>query len=284
MSSFMRLRQRREVLLPHPDGPMNAVISLPRTSRLTSRSAWKLPYQKPTSSTAKTVAGDTSSAVAGTATSGRMSGRPTACAVSGCPVGNATTSGGGPAGAGHFDDGVTGGRGATVKGLDERISLSVHLGATCPQGGRQGPCLPWPPDGTGPDQDRVVTDVPLRRLPAGHEAVSLRARRFPLADRAFSALTLGCGLVVLAVLVLIAFSTTREAMAVFRSEGIGFVTGRVWDPPAGRFGALPFIYGTLVVSTIALVFAVPVSVGIALFLTEVSPRSLRKPASYVIDV
>src|SRR3954452_839097 len=112
--------------------------------------------------------------------------------------------------------------------------------------------------------DLAVTAV---RTPVP-ESVSLRSKRFPLADRAFSALTLGCGLVVLAVLVLIAFSTTREAMAVFRSEGIGFVTGRVWDPPAGRFGALPFIYGTLVVSTIALVFAVPVSVGIALFLTE----------------
>ena len=113
---------------------------------------------------------------------------------------------------------------------------------------------------------------------------SLRARRFPFADRAFGVLTLGCGLIVLAVLALIAFATTREAMPVFRHSGFGFVTGSTWNPPAGQFGALPFIYGTLVISVIALVFAVPVSLGIALFLTDVAPRRLRRPTSYVIDV
>ena len=57
-----------------------------------------------------------------------------------------------------------------------------------------------------------------------------------------------------------------------------------WDPAHGKFGALAFIYGTLVTSAIALVIAVPVSLGIALFLTELAPRRLRAPVVYVIDL
>jgi phosphate transport system permease protein len=93
-----------------------------------------------------------------------------------------------------------------------------------------------------------------------------------------------CGLLVLAVLVLIAFSTTREAMPAFRHEGVHFLTDRTWDPPRGRFGALAFLYGTVVVSLVALVLAVPVSLGIALFLSDVAPRRLRRPASAIIDL
>ncbi|MGH9224332.1 MAG: phosphate ABC transporter permease subunit PstC [Acidimicrobiales bacterium] len=108
--------------------------------------------------------------------------------------------------------------------------------------------------------------------------------RGSLSDRAFRALTLTCGLLVLAVLGLIALSTTTEAWPAFREEGLGFLTGTRWAPRAGVFGSLEFVYGTLVISAIALVLAVPVSVGIALFLSDLAPRRLRRAAGSLVDL
>lgn len=105
-----------------------------------------------------------------------------------------------------------------------------------------------------------------------------------LADQLFSWLCLAAGLLVLVVLGLILLSTGNEAMPAFREEGLRFLTSKVWDPPTGRFGALAFIYGTLVVSAIALAIAVPVSIGLALFITEIAPKKLRTPVVYLIDL
>ena len=104
------------------------------------------------------------------------------------------------------------------------------------------------------------------------------------ADQLFSLLCLGSGLLVLVVLGLILVSTSGEAMPAFRQEGLGFLTSSRWDIPGNRFGALAFIYGTLVASTIALVIAVPISIGLALFITELAPKKLRTPVVYLIDL
>jgi len=103
-------------------------------------------------------------------------------------------------------------------------------------------------------------------------------------DSAFKFVALFAGLVVLAVLGLIAFSTTKEAWPAFKQEGLGFVTSSTWIPAEGKFGALAFIYGTVLSSLIALVLAVPVSLGIALYANEAAPRRLRKPVVYVMDL
>jgi phosphate transport system permease protein len=103
-------------------------------------------------------------------------------------------------------------------------------------------------------------------------------------DTSFRAITLGAGLSVLAILALIVYFTTRQAWPVFRHEGLSFVTGTDWDPTHNKFGALPFIYGTAVSATIALVFAVPLSFGIALFTNELAPRRLQRPVIYVVDL
>src|SRR5205807_7015426 len=105
-----------------------------------------------------------------------------------------------------------------------------------------------------------------------------------LADGIFRWVCLASGLLVLVVLGLILFSTTKEAMPAFRHEGLGFITSTNWNPADGHFGALAFIYGTLVVSAIALVIAVPVSIGLALFITELAPKRLRTPVTYLIDL
>lgn len=105
-----------------------------------------------------------------------------------------------------------------------------------------------------------------------------------LADKAFRWLSLVCGLVVLLVLGLIAVATTKEAWPAFAHEGLHFVTGSRWAPADNAFGALPFIWGTLLTSVIALVLGVPVSLGIALFLSEFAPRRVRRPVVYVVDL
>lgn len=103
-------------------------------------------------------------------------------------------------------------------------------------------------------------------------------------DRIFRTVTAGSGVVVLVILAGIAISTTVEAWPAFAKSGLAFVTTNDWNPAEGRYGALAFIYGTLVVSTIALVLAVPVSVGIALFFSEVAPKRVRKWMISVLDL
>jgi phosphate transport system permease protein len=88
---------------------------------------------------------------------------------------------------------------------------------------------------------------------------------------------------VLAILVLIALSTSQQAALWFSTEGIKIFSA-TWNPAANQFGALPFIYGTAITAAIALVMAVPVSVGIALLLTEVVPYRLARPIVYVVDL
>jgi phosphate transport system permease protein len=126
--------------------------------------------------------------------------------------------------------------------------------------------------------------VPPPTIGAPLAAPSLRPSRPAIADKAFRALSLGAGLLVLVILALIAFATIQRALPVFRSEGIGFVTSTDWSPQEGRFGSLKFVYGTLVISAVALVFAVPTSVGIALFLSEVAPNRLRKVTVLFVDL
>ena len=118
-------------------------------------------------------------------------------------------------------------------------------------------------------------------VPAG-SAHALSERR-PLGDRSFQVLALASGLLVLVILVLIAVSTTQQASSWFSTEGLK-VFSKTWNPAANQFGALAFIYGTAITAVIAVVMAVPVSVGIALLLTEVVPYRWARPIVYVIDL
>ena len=109
------------------------------------------------------------------------------------------------------------------------------------------------------------------------------SQRRPLGDRGFQWLTAAAGVLVLVILVLIAFATTQQAMPWFSSQGLR-IFSVTWDPAHGKYGALAFIYGTGITALIALVLAVPVSVGVALLLTEVLPVRLARPIVYVIDL
>jgi phosphate transport system permease protein len=122
-----------------------------------------------------------------------------------------------------------------------------------------------------------------RAGPAGAAgpARTLEQRR-PLGDRGFQVLALAAGLLVLVILVGIAATTSDQATSWFSTEGTRIFSNN-WNPPS-QFGALPFIYGTAITAVIALVLAVPVSVGIALLLTEVVPRRWARPIVYVVDL
>ena len=104
-----------------------------------------------------------------------------------------------------------------------------------------------------------------------------------VADRAFRVLALLAGLMVLVILALIAIYTTREAWPWFRQEGFNIFTD-TWDPAKNTFGALGLIYGTLVVSAIAVALSLPVSIGIALFVTDVAPQRMKRPIVYTVDL
>jgi phosphate transport system permease protein len=104
------------------------------------------------------------------------------------------------------------------------------------------------------------------------------------ADKGFRTLALLAGLLVLVILGYIALVTTREAQPAFSLMGLEFFFTNDWNPPADVFGAAAFIYGTFLSSLIALVFAVPISIGIALFTTQIAPRWLRNPMVYVLDL
>jgi phosphate transport system permease protein len=93
------------------------------------------------------------------------------------------------------------------------------------------------------------------------------------------------GLTVLAVLGLILVTTSLRGWPAFEEEGLlGFITGTRWAPNDDVFGTFPMLYGTLVTSLIAMIIAVPVSIGIALFITEVAHRRTRKYIVTVIDL
>jgi phosphate transport system permease protein len=109
------------------------------------------------------------------------------------------------------------------------------------------------------------------------------AHRRPLGDLSFQVLALVAGLLVLIVLVLIAFSTAQQSSSWFSSEGLKGIFSQNWDE-ATHFGAMTFVYGTAVTSVIAIIISVPVSVAIALLLTEVLPRRWAQPIVYVIDL
>ena len=103
-------------------------------------------------------------------------------------------------------------------------------------------------------------------------------------DVVFKGAAVAAAMAVLVILAGIALSTTQKAWPAFQHQGFSFFTSTDWNPNTGHYGALAFIYGTVVVSTIAILLAVPVSIGIALFITELAPRRIRNGVRTVMDV
>jgi phosphate transport system permease protein len=117
-----------------------------------------------------------------------------------------------------------------------------------------------------------MTDPRLRREPA----------RWP--GRIFFGLAFLGAMTVGALVILVAYQLFTHADLAIHRFGWRFLWSTDWDPVAARFGALPFIYGTLVSSAIALLIAVPLSIGTAVYLTDLAPHWLRQPLGSVIEM
>ncbi len=103
-------------------------------------------------------------------------------------------------------------------------------------------------------------------------------------DLVFQSFSTIVALSVIGLLVLIVAILFVAAEASIQTFGVGFLTGSVWNPTAGVFGAAPFVYGMLVTSVVALLLGVPISMGIAIFLSELAPPWLRIPLTYVVEL
>jgi phosphate transport system permease protein len=103
-------------------------------------------------------------------------------------------------------------------------------------------------------------------------------------DRAFKWLTLLMALSVFALIVLIGFELATGSKLTLQKFGWHFLVSSDWDPVNEQYGALPFIFGTLVSSLIALIIAVPISIATAVYLTELAPLWLRQPLTMFIEL
>jgi len=100
----------------------------------------------------------------------------------------------------------------------------------------------------------------------------------------FRALTGAFGLLVVVIVVAIGFELTRQSMLAIQKFGLNFWRTEIWDPVAGQFGALPFIWGTLYSSILAIALATPVALGIAIFIAELCPARLRQPLVFLTEL
>lgn len=104
------------------------------------------------------------------------------------------------------------------------------------------------------------------------------------ADRAFGAIGAAAAVTLGLVLVVVAVSVGRLAWPSIRDGGATFLTSSTWDPSRGIHGALAFLWGTILTSVVALVLAVPVGLGVGMFLTDLGPRALRRPVSSLVGL
>jgi len=113
---------------------------------------------------------------------------------------------------------------------------------------------------------------------------SARLRRSYRAERTFKNTTLACALFVAVMFLGIIWSLFDGALPAIRAFGVGFLFTEAWNPVTERFGALAPIYGTLMTSLIAMLTSVPIGIGIAIFLTELCPRGLRRPIGVAVEL
>ncbi|MGX8011594.1 phosphate ABC transporter permease subunit PstC [Mesorhizobium sp. ORM8.1] len=121
-------------------------------------------------------------------------------------------------------------------------------------------------------------------MTAGRSSRDATVRRFALTDAIFRALTKAAAILVLVLLGGVAFSLIAGSWPALSTLGVSFLTTESWNPVTEKFGALAPIYGTVITSAIAIIIAVPIGIGIAIFLTELCPRPLRRPIGMAVEL
>jgi phosphate transport system permease protein len=103
-------------------------------------------------------------------------------------------------------------------------------------------------------------------------------------DAIFRVLMFLVALLMVGIVVAMVAALSADSMLSIREFGFGFLKGREWNPVKGQFGALPFIYGTVASSLIALLISVPFSLGIAIFLVEQAPHYISRPVGFLVEL
>src|SRR6266568_4176812 len=130
-----------------------------------------------------------------------------------------------------------------------------------------------------PTAPPLVTPAVAPPLPA-----TPARRRGYYGDRVYRATLTALAMLLPLLLVTVGLELTVSAWPSITKFGFSFLWGSTWDPVAEHYGAAPMIFGTLVSSFLALVIAVPLALGVAIFLTEFAPRWLRQPVAFVIEL
>jgi phosphate transport system permease protein len=127
-----------------------------------------------------------------------------------------------------------------------------------------------------------VTDTVVATPDPAEGALTLAGRS--IGDLIYRGLTTVFAVAIPVLLAFITFEVVAAAWPALRQFGFGFLTSSTWDAVRGQFGAAPMIYGTVVSSILALILAAPLALGVAIFLSEFSPRWLRQPLSFLVDL
>ena len=132
-----------------------------------------------------------------------------------------------------------------------------------------------------------MTEIAMPQIDRAGAKAQARGRaiqRFAWNDNFFRLLTQAAALAVLLILGGVIGSLIKGSIPAFQAFGFGFFTTQIWNPVTEKFGALAPIYGTVVTSAIAMAIAVPLGMGIAVFLTELCPPALRRPIGTAIEL
>src|SRR5213593_2826146 len=141
--------------------------------------------------------------------------------------------------------------------------------------------MPPPPAAASPPADLPATVV---RGGATFPRRALSGRGGSRADRGYQVTLTGLALVLPFLLVVIGGGLTVNAWSALRRFGPAFLWNSTWDPVADIYGAAPMIFDTLVSSIVALLIAVPLALGVAIFLTEFSPKWMRQPVAFLVEL
>src|SRR6201997_187973 len=136
-------------------------------------------------------------------------------------------------------------------------------------------------------RSQSVADIAIRERGVIAPVAGSRAKvldRLRLGDAAFRQLTRAAAIGVLLLLSAVIISLIRGSIPALKTFGLGFLVSERWNPVTEIFGALPAIYGTVITSFIAMLFAVPIGLMIAFFLTELCPKWLRRPIGIAIEL
>jgi phosphate transport system permease protein len=139
---------------------------------------------------------------------------------------------------------------------------------------------------TAPAVTAIANDAPLP-VSAGPSAIRafLQSKSSgALADRAFGTMMVVCALSVFVIVLLIVGVLIHGSKLSIHAFGWKFFVGQTWDPVSGSFGALPFIWGTVISSLVAIVISVPLALAVSIFLLDVCPHFLRGPISFLTEL